>query len=121
MDPNLQRQVQRSQNRIESYHQLRGAISEVNGKKELAGNTDVEVEISNECGRLIANAIIYYNSAILSKLLEKYQAEGNQKGLARLERVSPIAWQHIHLLGHYVFNQTVHGIDLDQLIAKLQL
>lgn len=121
MDPNLQRQVQRSQNRIESYHQLRGAISEVNGKKELAGNTDVEVEISNECGRLIANAIIYYNSAILSKLLEKYQADGNQKDLAQLERISPIAWQHIHLLGHYVFNQTMHGIDLDQLIAKLQL
>ncbi len=32
-DPQLQRDVHRSQNRIESYHQLRAAIAQVNGKK----------------------------------------------------------------------------------------
>ena len=70
-DYKLQQNVHRSQNRVESYHQLRAAISQVNGKKQLAGKTDIEVEISNQCGRLIANAIIYYNSALLSLLLEK--------------------------------------------------
>ena len=34
-DPQLQRDVHRSENRIESYHQLRSTISQVNGKKEL--------------------------------------------------------------------------------------
>ncbi len=34
-DPQLQRDVHRSQNRIESYHQLRSAIAQVSGKKEL--------------------------------------------------------------------------------------
>ena len=29
--------------------------------------TDIEIALSNEYGRLLANAIIYYNSAILSK------------------------------------------------------
>jgi hypothetical protein len=29
--------------------------------------------------RLIANAVIYYNSAILSRLLTKYEASGNAK------------------------------------------
>ena len=43
--PKLQRDVQRSQNRIESYHQLRSAIAQVGGKKELTGRTDIEVEI----------------------------------------------------------------------------
>ncbi len=82
-DPQLERTVHRSQNRIESYHQLRSAIAQVGGKKELAGRTDIELEISNQCGRLIANAIIYYNSAILSRLLTRYEASGNTNTKAR--------------------------------------
>ena len=39
-DPQLQRDVHRSENRIESYHQLRSTIAQVNGKKELTGRTD---------------------------------------------------------------------------------
>jgi TnpA family transposase len=58
-DYKLQQNVHRSQNRIESYHQLRAAISQVNGKKQLSGKTDLDVEIANQCGRLVANAIIY--------------------------------------------------------------
>ena len=44
--------------------------------------TDIEIEISNQCARLIANAVIFYNSAILSRLLMKYEAAGNAKALA---------------------------------------
>ena len=102
-DPQLQRNVHRSQNRIESYHQLRSAIAQVGGKKELTGRTDIEIEISNQCARLIANAIIYYNSAILSRLLAKYEASGNAKALAMIKKISPAAWRHIHLNGHYTF------------------
>ncbi len=47
-DPRLQRFVHRSQNRIESYHQLRSAIAQVAGKKELTGRTDLDIEISNQ-------------------------------------------------------------------------
>ncbi|WP_018312612.1 Tn3 family transposase, partial [Cupriavidus sp. UYPR2.512] len=36
-DPQLERNVHRSQNRIESYHQLRSTIAQVGGKKELIG------------------------------------------------------------------------------------
>lgn len=35
--------ARRSQNRIESYHQLRSAIAHVGGKKELIGWTDIEI------------------------------------------------------------------------------
>ena len=74
-DRKLQRDIHRSQNRVESYHQLRAAIATAYGRKQLIGKGEREIEISNQCGRLIANAIIYYNSAILSKLREKYEAE----------------------------------------------
>jgi Tn3 transposase DDE domain-containing protein len=77
------------------YHQLRSAIAQVGGKKQLSGKTDIDIEISNQCGRLIANAIIYYNSAILSRLLDKYQTTKNSKALALLKKISPVAWQHI--------------------------
>jgi TnpA family transposase len=121
LDPKMQKDVHRSQNRIESYHQLRSAIAQVNGKKQLAGKTDIEVEISNNCGRLIANAIIYYNSALLSRLLEKYLREGNHRAIRKLKLISPVAWQHIHLLGHYVFCSNKHAIDLEALIADLTI
>lgn len=120
-DPQLERNVHRSQNRIESYHQLRSTIAQVGGKKELTGRTDIEIEISNQCARLIGNAIIFYNSAILSLLLTKYEAAGNAKALALITQMSPAAWRHILLNGHYTFQTDGKFIDLDALVAGLEL
>lgn len=74
----------------------------------------------SECGRLIANAIIHYNSAILSKLKLKYEAEGDHKALAMLKKISPVAWQHIHFQGHFIFSGD-KIIDLDAIINKVLL
>ena len=79
------------------------------------------MEISNQCARLIANAIIHYNSAILSRLKIKYEAEGNYKGLAILKKISPVAWQHIHFQGHFVFSSNAKIIDLEAMINKVVL
>jgi TnpA family transposase len=120
-NPQFERNVHRSQNRIESYHQLRSTIAQVGGKKELTGRTDIEIEISNQCARLIANAIIYYNSAILSRLLTKYESAGNAKALNLITQISPAAWRHILLNGHYTFQSDGKMIDLDALVAGLDL
>jgi TnpA family transposase len=120
LNPSIQTNTHRSQNRIEAYHQLRSAIAQAYGKKQLIGKTDLALEVTNQCGRLIANAIIHYNSAILSKLLEKYEREDNQKSLNLLRKISPVAWQHIHFQGHFKFAEE-HPIDLDQLIKHLKL
>ena len=119
-DRKLQRYIHRSQNRVESYHQLRAAIATAYGKKQLSGKGDREIEISNQCGRLIANAIIHYNSAILSKLKLKYEAEGNEKALSVLKKISPVAWRHIHFQGHFIFSGE-KIIDLDTIIGKILL
>ena len=118
-DPQLQRDVHRSENRIESYHQLRSTIAQVNGKKELTGRTDLEVDISNQCGRLIANVVIAYNSMLLSGLLGRYLAAGNEKALNLLRRISPAAWQHLHFLGHYAFRGKHNPIDLEAVLAGI--
>ncbi|KKF35107.1 transposase [Erwinia tracheiphila] len=117
----MERNIRRSQNRIESYHQLRAAVAKVGGKKQLTGKNDTETEFSNQCGQLISNAIIYYNSAILSRLLERLEAEGNVKDIEALSRISPVAWQHILLNGHYTFQSSDEIIDLDALVAVLKL
>jgi len=119
-DRKLQKDIHRSQNRVEAYHQLRAVISSVYGKKQLSGRGGREIEISNQCARLLANAIIHYNSAILSKLKLKYEAEGNHKSLAMLKKISPVAWQHIHFQGYFIFSN--HKIiDLDVIIEKILL
>ena len=120
LDPSIQKNTHRSQNRVESYHQLRGAISQAYGKKQLIGKTDIALEISNQCGRLIANAIIYYNSAILSKLRDKYESENNQKALNSLKRISPVAWQHINFIGRLNFSEE-RNIDLDEMVSQLKV
>ena len=120
-DPQLQRDVHRSQNRIESYHQLRSFISQVSGKKQLIGRTDLDVAISNQCGRLISNVVIAYNSIMLSMLLERFHADGNEKALALLQKISPVAWQHIHFLGHYTFRDDTNLIDLEAMLANVTL
>jgi TnpA family transposase len=67
-DASLRNYVQRALNRGEAYHQLRRAISNVNGDR-FRGNSDKEIQLWNECARLVANAIIYFNSKVLSRLL----------------------------------------------------
>jgi len=100
---------------------LRSAIAQVAGKKELTGRTDIEIEISNQCARLVANMIIYYNSAILSRLLAKYEESGDTKALALIKIISPAAWRHVHLNGHYTFHGGGQIVDLDAIVAGLSL
>ena len=84
-------------------------------------SSDLDIAISNECGRLLANVVIAFNSVLLSTLLDRYQAEGNAKALAKLKKISPVAWQHIHFLGHYAFRDRHNKIDLDALLANVPM
>jgi len=74
-----------------------------------------------QLGRLIEFKRIFYNSAILSRLLTKYEASGNAKALALITQMSPAAWRHILLNGHYTFHSDGNPIDLDALVAGLEL
>jgi hypothetical protein len=94
----------------------------VGGKKELTGRTDLDfdIEISNPCARLIANAIVHDNSAILSRLRTSYKASGSEAALALITSTSPVAWRHVHLNRRYAFRDG-QAIDLDAIIRGLNL
>lgn len=117
-DPELRSHVQKALNRGEAYHQLRRAISQVNGDR-FRGNSDEEIELWNECARLIANAIIYFNSKVLSYLLQSFEHHGKTKLVETIKRASPVAWQSINLKGKYLFGQTGETPDIEYLMALI--
>jgi hypothetical protein len=53
--------------------------------------------------------------------LKKYQQEENNKSIEKLLKVSPVAWQNIHLSGHYTFCSNKNPINLDQTISDFEL
>ncbi|MGY4730826.1 Tn3 family transposase [Burkholderia pyrrocinia] len=69
----------------------------------------------------MANAIVFYNSAILSRLLAKAEAAGSEKMRAIATATSPAAWQHVHLGGRYAFRDAGQHIDLDAVIQGLDV
>lgn len=117
-DAGLRQYVQRALNRGEAYHQLRRAIAHVNGNR-FRGGEDAEIDLWNECARLMANAIIYFNSAILSKLLHQFEQNGDEENLERTKKVSPVAWVNVNLNGTYVFGFEHSVINLDEITRAI--
>jgi TnpA family transposase len=113
-DVTLRQSVQRALNRGEAYHRFRRAIAYVNSGK-LRVRTEAEQQIWNECSRLIANAVIYYNAAISSRVLERKQAAGDNETVEILKGISPVAWQHVNLFGRFEFNKR-GKVDLAALV-----
>ena len=120
-DPVMRKNVRRSLNRGESYHKLRRAIANVHGEK-FRGKSEKEIELWNECARLMANCMIYYNAKLLNALLEKLQKEGNKKLIEALKYISPVAWIDINLYGYYTFeaNKPMQ-IDINKLAESINM
>ena len=104
-------------NRGEAYHRFRRAVAFVNGGK-FRVKTEAEQQIWNECSRLITNAIIYYNMALLSKVYEQKCAAGDQQAIDLLRAISPVARQHVNLFGAIEFSPRVSTVDLDALATR---
>jgi TnpA family transposase len=115
----LRQNVQRALNRGEAYHQLRRAISHENSGK-FRVETEAEQNIWNECSRLVANAIIFYNTYLLSKLLEQMGREKTIEMIEQIKKVSPIAWQHVNLGGRFKLTCQSEPIEIDLLLTRLR-
>jgi len=80
-----------------------------------------EQQVIANCTHLIANVIIYYNTWLLSNLLEQYEKSGDKKMLERIKKISPIAWQHINVYGTYKFTLPPVPIDITALLKNIKL
>jgi hypothetical protein len=67
---------------------------------------------------VIANAVIYYNTALLSKVYEQKVAAGDLDAIAFIQGMSPVAWQHVNMFGSFEFSDDEQSIDLEALAAR---
>jgi TnpA family transposase len=109
--------VRAALNRGEAYHQLCRAIAFMNGGR-LRGITELELELWNECARLIASAVIFYNAYILSLLLERTI---DDKLIEVLLRLSPVGWSHLSFLGEYKFDRQRLGLEIQKWLKNLKI
>ena len=117
-DIEYRKNIRAALNRGEAYHQLLQKIMAVGGG-EFRGMSELEVEIWNECTRLIALIIIYYNMHLLSKLYENALAKNDLAAIEYLRHISPIASQHINISGLYEFIETIKDINVDHVVEVL--
>lgn len=111
-DVDLRQAVQKALNRGEAYHRFRKAVAYVNSGK-LRVQSEAEQQLWNECSRLIANAIIFYNTALLSKIYDQKRAVHDEAAIDILRGTSPVAWQHVNLFGSIEFNDLGDPVDID--------
>ncbi|NQY64947.1 MAG: Tn3 family transposase [Alteromonadaceae bacterium] len=110
--------VQGSLCRGESYNQLSSTIAKVSGGRMLNGKNEIELDINAESIRLIANAVIFYNASLLSKIYEYYLNTDPEKA-KKISRLSPVAWQHLSFIGKYEFYNRENLIDIQRLTELL--
>ena len=113
----LRQNVQKTLNRGETYHRFRRAIAYVNSGK-FRVKTETEHQIWNECSWLIANAIIYYNAAVLSRVYEHKKSDGDKAEMDFIQGISLVAWQHVHLFGKFEFSLAMSQINIEELAAR---
>ncbi len=78
-----------------------------------------EQELWNEYARLIANAVVHYNSVILSEVLHTLEKRRDKAAVESRKRISPLAWQHVNFYGRYRFDNDLMPIDLAALATQL--
>ena len=118
-DSGLRQSVQKALNRGEAYHRMRRAISYVNSGK-FRVKTEAEQQIWNECSRLIANAIIYYNTLLISRVYEQKLAAGDLEAIKVLKSTSPVAWRNVNLIGNFDFTTSSTPVDMEALAERYQ-
>ena len=116
-DVELRQSVQKALNRGEAYHRFRRAVAFINAGK-FKVQTETEQQVWNDCARLIANAVIYYNTALLSKVYEQKVAAGDLDAIAFIQGMSPVTWQHVNMFGSFEFSDEAPDIDMEALAAR---
>jgi TnpA family transposase len=86
-------------NRGEAFNNLYRAIALLNGGK-FRGQSEAEMILWDQCTRLVASIILYYNAYILNHLYLNAKSQAEKDVILAL---SPGAWIHINMLGYYRF------------------
>lgn len=117
-DLTLRQSIQGALGRGEAYHQLRRHIERVNGR-HFRGTNETQISIWNECARLLANIVLYYNASMLNRWMEQCERKGKNEMSTFIKHLSPIAWTHVNFQGRYEFLSSHETIEIDDLLDKI--
>src|SRR3954447_8832424 len=56
------------------------------------------------CLSIVVNAIVAWNTVYIQRVLDELLAAGELITTSEIERISPLAHQHVHLYGYYPFD-----------------
>jgi TnpA family transposase len=102
-DQELRARVGRQLNKGEQLHALRRAIFYGN-EGHIRQRTPEAQSEQALCLAIVVNAIVAWNTVYTQRVLDKLRATGELITTSEIERISPLAHQHIHLYGHYPFD-----------------
>jgi hypothetical protein len=68
------------------------------GRRGSLAGSDACLVLEPQGSQLIANAVIYYNTLLLSRVYAQKQAAGDHAAADIVKDISPNAWQHVHLI-----------------------
>lgn len=114
----FRRNIQKAVNRTEAYHGLKRAIRFAHGGG-FKVKTELEQQIWDDCARLIASCVVYFNCFLLSKVISEKEKIGNKDEIRQLKNISPIAWRHIHFYGRYNFKKDKESFDFSEILSVL--
>jgi TnpA family transposase len=117
-DEELRVSVRTALNRTEAFHQLKRNISSVNSDA-LIGSDDDDIDLNDQCTRLLCLVVIYYNAYILSEILNIKKAQKSEQELDKFKHISLIAWLHINFHGYYNFNSNFSEKILQEMIELI--
>jgi len=117
-DLTFRQSIQGALGRGEAYHQLRRHIEKVNGR-HFRGTTETQISAWNECARLLANCVLYYNASMLTRWMEQSDRQGESNKSEFIKSLSPVAWTHVNFQGRYEFLSTHEKIDIDNWLDKI--
>jgi TnpA family transposase len=117
-DLSFRQSIQGSLCRGEAYHQLRRHIERVNGR-HFRGTTETHITVWNECARLLANCVLYYNASMLNRWMEQCDRRGESEISDFIKHLSPVAWTHVNFQGRYEFLSADETIDIDTWLSKI--
>ena len=102
-DEELRRRIGRQLNKGEQLHALRRALFYAN-EGHVRHRTPEQQAEQALCLSIVVNAIIVWNTVYTQRVLDELRAAGELITTSEIERISPLAHQHIHLYGHYPFD-----------------
>ena len=67
---------------------------------------------------LIANAIIYYNTLLLSRVYEQKLAADDVEAIEILKGITLVAWRNVNLIGNFDFTTSSSPVDIEALAER---